>query len=53
LQKELSNLLVSLEAASPGYGIEIACVLAEKASEIMHKKVEKSIGSKRKKRVVS
>jgi hypothetical protein len=51
--KELSNLLISLEAASHGYGMEIACVLAEKASEDIIKKVEKSLRSKRKKRVIS
>jgi hypothetical protein len=32
-----------LEAASPGYGKEIAYVLAGKASEDMIKKVEKSL----------
>jgi hypothetical protein len=31
--KELSDLLVSLEAASPGYGMEIASVLTGKASD--------------------
>jgi hypothetical protein len=41
--KELCGLLASLEAASPGYGKEIACVLAGKASEDMIKKVEKSL----------
>jgi hypothetical protein len=41
--KELGDLLVSLEAASPGYGKEIACVLAGNASEDMIKKVEKSL----------
>jgi hypothetical protein len=51
--KELSYVLVSLEAVSPGYGMEIACVLAGKASEDMIKKMEKSLRSKRKKRVVS
>jgi hypothetical protein len=51
--KELCDLLVSLEAASPGYGMEIACVLAGKASEDIIKKVEKSLRSKRKKRVYS
>jgi hypothetical protein len=40
---ELCGLLVSLEAASPGYSKEIACVLADKASEDMIKKVEKSL----------
>jgi hypothetical protein len=52
--KELSDLLVRLEAAvSPGYGMEIACVLVGKASEDMIKTVEKSLRSKRNKRVVS
>jgi hypothetical protein len=51
--KELSDLLVSLEAASPGYGMEIASVLAGKASEDMIRKVEKSLRSKRKRRIVS
>jgi hypothetical protein len=51
--KELSDLLVSLEAASPGYSIEIACVLAWKAFADMIKRVEKSLRSKRKKRVIS
>nr|XP_051209399.1 uncharacterized protein LOC127326636 [Lolium perenne] len=41
--KELCGLLASLEAASPGYGKEFACVLAGKASESMIKKVEKSL----------
>jgi hypothetical protein len=51
--KELSDLLVSLEAVSHGYGMDIARVLAGKASEDMIKKVEKSLRSKRKKRVIS
>jgi hypothetical protein len=51
--KELSDLLINLEAVSPGYGMDIACVLAGKASEDMIKKVEKSLRSKRKKRVIS
>jgi hypothetical protein len=41
--KELGDLLVSLEAASPGYGKEIACVFAGNASEDMIKKVERSL----------
>jgi hypothetical protein len=40
---ELCGLLASLEAASPGYGKDIACVLAGKASEDMIKMVEKSL----------
>jgi hypothetical protein len=38
--------------ASPGYGMEIACVLG-KASQDIIKKVEKSLRRKSKKRVVS
>jgi hypothetical protein len=33
--KELSALLVSLEAASPGFGMEMACILVGKASEFI------------------
>jgi hypothetical protein len=51
--KELCELLISFEATSPGYGMEIACVLAGKAFEDIIKKVEKSLKSKRKKRVYS
>jgi hypothetical protein len=40
---ELSGLLSSLEAVSPGYGKDIACVLAGEASEDMIRKVEKSL----------
>jgi hypothetical protein len=40
---ELCGLLASLEAVSPGYGKDIACVLAGKASEDMIRKVEKSL----------
>jgi hypothetical protein len=40
---ELCGLLASLEAASPGYGKDIACILARKASEDMIKMVEKSL----------
>jgi hypothetical protein len=36
-------LLASLEAASPGCGKDIACVLAGKASEDMIRMVEKSL----------
>jgi hypothetical protein len=41
--RELCGLLASLEAASPGYGKDIACVLARKASEDMIRMVEKSL----------
>jgi hypothetical protein len=51
--KELSDLLVSLEAASPGYGMEIVCVSAGKASDGIIRKVEKSLRTKRKKMVFS
>jgi hypothetical protein len=51
--KELSDLFVSLEAASPGYGMEIASVLAGKASDDIIRKVEKSLRRKKKKRVIS
>jgi hypothetical protein len=40
---ELCGLLASLEAVSPGYGKDIACVLAGEASEDMIRKVEKSL----------
>jgi hypothetical protein len=40
---ELSGLLANLEAVSPGYGKDISCVLREKASEDMIRKVEKSL----------
>jgi hypothetical protein len=56
--KELCCLLASLEAASPGHGKDIACVLAGKASEDMIRMVEKSLrkvsiwGRRRKKCVV-
>jgi hypothetical protein len=55
--KELCGLLASLEAASPGYGKDIACVLAGKASKDIVRKVEKSLRkvslrSKRRKRKV-
>jgi hypothetical protein len=39
--KEICGLLASLEVTSPGYGEEIACVLAGKASEDMIRMVEK------------
>jgi hypothetical protein len=47
-EKELRELLVSLEAASPRYGKKIACVLAGKASGCLIKKVEKSLRRRRK-----
>jgi hypothetical protein len=50
--KEFCDLLVSLEAVSPGYGMEIANVLAGKASKEIVRKVEKSLRSKRRKRVI-
>jgi hypothetical protein len=51
--KELCDLLVSLEAANPGYGKEIACVLAGKASKGLIRKVEKSLRSRRKNRIIT
>jgi hypothetical protein len=42
-----------LEAASPGYGMEIASILAGKASDDIIRKVEKSLRRKKKKRVIS
>ena len=56
--KEFYGLLVCLEAASPGYGKDIACVLAGKALEDVIKKVGKSLstvnirGKRRKKGIV-
>jgi hypothetical protein len=44
--KEICDLLVSLETASPGFGKEIVCVLAGKASKEVIKKVEKSLWGK-------
>jgi hypothetical protein len=51
--KELCDLLVRLEAASPGYGMEIASVLTGNASEDVIKKMEKSLRIKRKNRVLT
>jgi hypothetical protein len=54
---ELCGFLASLEAAIPGYGKDIACVLAGKVPEDMIRRVEKSLrrvsiwGRKRKKGV--
>jgi hypothetical protein len=50
--KELFDLLVNLEAASFGYDMKIGSVLAEKASNDIIRKVEKSLRSKRKKRII-
>jgi Holliday junction resolvasome RuvABC DNA-binding subunit len=44
--KELFDSLISLEAVSPRYGKEIACVLTGKALEEIIKSVEKSLMSK-------
>jgi hypothetical protein len=51
-------LIASLEAASPGYGKDIVCILAGNASEDIIKKVEKSLSKviirgKRRKRGVA
>jgi hypothetical protein len=53
LGKELCDLLVRMEAANLGYGKEIACVLAGKASKGLIRKVEKSLRSKRKNRIIT
>jgi hypothetical protein len=45
--KELSNLLINLEAVSHEYGMEIASVLAGMASKNIIRKVEKSLRTKR------
>jgi hypothetical protein len=45
--KELSDLLISLEAVSPEYGMEIASVLAGMAFKDIIRKVEKSLRIKR------
>ena len=41
--KEVCDLLVDLEAACPGYGKDIASVLAGTASDGVFMKVEKSL----------
>ena len=41
--KKLCSLIACLEATSPGYGKDIAYVLAGKASEDVIRKVEKSL----------
>jgi hypothetical protein len=41
---ELCGLLTSLEVVSPGYGIDIACVLAEKALQDMIERWRKLSG---------
>jgi hypothetical protein len=41
--RELCGLLASLDATSPGYGKDIACVLEGKASEEIITMVEKSL----------
>jgi hypothetical protein len=56
--KEICGLLASLEVASPGFGKDIACVLAGRGSEDIFGKVEKSlrkvsIRSRRRKRGVA
>jgi hypothetical protein len=50
--KEFSDLLVSLEAASLRYGIEIASILVGTVSNDIIRKMEKSLRCKRKKRVI-
>jgi hypothetical protein len=51
--KELYDPLVGLEAANPGYGKEIACVLTGKASKGLIRKVEKSLRSRKKNRIIT
>jgi hypothetical protein len=46
-------MLVSLEAASSGYGKEVACVLARKTLKSLIRKVEKSFTRRRKKRYIT
>jgi hypothetical protein len=41
--KELCGLLASLEVVSPGYGKDIDCVLAGRASQDLIMKVENSL----------
>jgi hypothetical protein len=49
--KELSALLVSLEAASPGFGMEMACILVGKASEVIIRNGEISQEQKKRRRL--
>jgi hypothetical protein len=51
--KEFCNLLDSLEAASPGYGKEIACVLTGRTSKSLIRKVEKFLIIRTKKRCIT
>jgi hypothetical protein len=53
IEKELCDLIVSLEADSSGYEKEIACILAGKASKDLIRKVEKSLGSEKKRSVAT
>jgi hypothetical protein len=46
-EKELSDLIVKLEAFSTGYGKEIASVLARNASDDIIRKVEKSLNKRK------
>ena len=41
--KELCGVIACLEATSPGFGKDIACVLAGRASDDVIRKVEKSL----------
>jgi hypothetical protein len=47
--KLVFNLLVSLEIASPGAGVEIACLLTGKSTTGISKKMKKSLRSQSKK----
>jgi hypothetical protein len=51
--KELCDLLVRLETASPGYGMKIASILVGNASEDVIKKVEMSLRIKKKNGVIT
>jgi hypothetical protein len=51
--KEICDLITSLEAVCPRYGKEITSVLSGKAPDDIIKKVEKSLRSKRKNRVIT
>ena len=49
--KEICDLLVNLEAACPGYGKDIACVLAGTASDGVVMKLEKSLKRRARKKL--
>ena len=49
--KQICDLLVNLEAACPGYGKDIACVLTGTASDGVFMKVEKSLRRRARKKI--